>query len=384
MNDFDVKVRVEENGERPVVIVTLPGRFRLLSSTMMGGGYIETDTIFIYEVPLGYDHCCPEEDMQRVCRKFGIPEDAVCFMTAANVKRVLTVKKEEVNGVRAIAVATAGVTNAVYAGERLSQEVIDTLPKHRSGYRPGTINILAVADLPLQDCGLANALITVTEAKAAALMDAGVSGTGTTSDAISVGCPPGEGSKYCGTATDVGVAIARAARSAVAESVRKWGNGKKPKDFVTRLDELGVGEDELWEAAYALYVPNPDWNEGTIREMFFRNLSILRKDINVNAMMFSAINMEEMGMRDAMFGLDKGRFMEDPVHLVADELLGMALSQYVAGTKGLFEYIRYDKKKPGILGTLGPFLDDIVASLIGSIMSRIYTELLESEDKLGS
>jgi phosphatidylglycerophosphatase A len=56
----------------------------------------------------------------------------------------------------------------------------------------------------------------------------------------------------------------------------------------------------------------------------------------------------------------------------------------VAGTKGLFEYVRYDKKKPGILGTLGPFLDDIVASLIGSIMSRIYTELLEGEDKLGA
>ena len=28
-------------------------------------------------------------------------------------------------------------------------------------------------------------------------------------------------------------------------------------------------------------------------------------------------------------------------------LLGIALAQYVAGTKGLFEYVRYDKKKPG-------------------------------------
>jgi adenosylcobinamide hydrolase len=101
-------------------------------------------------------------------------------------------------------------------------------------------------------------------------------------------------------------------------------------------------------------------------------------------MMYAAINMEEMGNRDEMFGLDDGRFLEDPVHLVADELLGIALAEYIAGTKGLFEYVRYDKKKPGILGTLGPFLDDIVASLIGSIMSRIYTELLEGEDKLGS
>ena len=74
--------------------------------------------------------------------------------------------------------------------------------------------------------------------------------------------------------------------------------------------------------------------------------------------------------------------MEDPVHLLADELLGIALAQYIGGTKCLFEYIRYDKKKPGILSKLGPFMDDIVASLIGATMSTIYTEILEGEGRL--
>ena len=261
------------------------------------------------------------------------------------------------------------------------------LPKHVPACDrnpPGTINVLVAVNVPLHDCGLANAFITVTEAKTAALMDTGVMGTGTTSDAVSVACPIGDGGKYAGTATDVGMAIARAVRSAVGASVLKWGNGDRPKDFLTRLDEMGVGEEEMWEAAAGLYVPNPDWDAEMIREMFNRNLAILRKDINVNAMVVAAMSLEGLGKEDALFGLDGGRFLDDPVHLVADELLGMSLSQYIAGTKGLFEYIRYDKKKPGILGTLGPFLDDIVASLIGSIMSRIYTELLESEDKLGS
>lgn len=387
MNDLDVKVRMEDNGKGGFAIMTLPERFRLLSSTIMNGGYAESDTVFFYEVPLGYDGLFPEEDMERQCRKFDVPPHAVGFMTAADIRRVITVCKEEFNGVQAIAIATAGVTNAVYAGERLPKEVLDILPKHvPAGERnpPGTINILVAVNVPLHDCGLANAFITVTEAKTAALIDTGVNGTGTTSDAVSVACPIGDGCKYAGTATDVGVAIARAVRSAVGASVLKWGNGKRPKDFLTRLDEMGAGESEMWEAASALYVPNPDWDVETIREMFCRHLSVLRKDINVNAIVSAAINMEAMGTRDEMFGLDGGRFMEDPVHLVADELLGMSLSQYIAGTKGLFEYIRYDKKKPGVLGTLGPFLDDIVASLIGGIMSRIYTELLESEDKLGS
>ena len=387
MSDLDIDVTMMDNGNEGFAIIRLPERCRLLSSTIRNGGFAESDTVFFYEVPLGYDNSFPEDDMEQQCRKFNVPTHAVGFMTAADIRRVITVSKEEVNGVQAIAVATAGVTNALYAGERLPKEVLDTLPRHRPPVDrnpPGTINILVLVNVPLEDCGLANAFITVTEAKTAALMDTGVDGTGTTSDAVSVACPVGQGSKYAGTATDVGIAIARAVRSAVGASVIKWGNGKRPKVFLTRLDEMGVGEKEMWEAASALYVPNPDWDSEMIHQMFLRHLSVLRKDINVNAMICAAIRMEEMGREDALFGLDGGRFMEDPVHLVADELLGMALSQYVAGTKGLFEYIRYDKKKPGVLGTLGPFLDDIVASLIGSIMSRVYTELLEGEDRLGS
>ncbi|MDW5563073.1 MAG: phosphatidylglycerophosphatase A [Methanomassiliicoccus sp.] len=381
MSEFDVKIEKGEYLGKPVAIVRLPGRYRVLSSTIMGGGFAETDTLFILEVKMGYDNCRPEDDLEEVRRRYSLPEDCVGFMTAAHVDKVFTIKREEFNGKKTIAVVTAGVTNAVYAGERLPQEIIDLLPKHVAG----TINIIVIVDQPIQDCGLAGGFITVTEAKSAALRDMKVKGTGTTSDAVAIACPIGQGDKYCGPATDVGIAVARAVREGVAESIRKWnGNNGKAKDFGYRLDELGIGPEEMWAAAYELYIPDPTWDLERIKAMFMRHLVVLRKDINVNAMIYAAINMEEMGNRDEMFGLDQGRFLQDPVHLVADELLGIALAEYVAGTKGLFEYVRYDKKKPGILGTLGPFLDDIVASLIGSIMSRIYTELLEGEDKLGS
>ena len=379
--DFDVKIEMGEYLDKPVAIVRLPGRHRVLSSTIMGGGFTETDTIFVLEVKMGYDNCRPEEDLEAVRTKYGLPADSVGFMTAADVKKVLTVKRDELNGKRVIAVVTAGVTNAVFAGERLPQEVIDLLPKHVAG----TINIIAILDAPLQDCGLAGGVITITEAKSASLRDTGIKGTGTTSDAVAIACPLGNGDKYCGPATDAGMAMARTVREAVAESIRKWdGNSKDAPDFLFRLDRLGIGVEELWDAALGLYIPDPSWDEAAIKARFMRHLGVLRKDVNVNAMINAAVNMEEMGNRDEMFGLDHGRFLQDPVHLVADELLGIALAEYIAGTKGLFEYVRYDKKKPGILSTLGPFLDDIVASLIGSIMSRIYTELLEGEDKLGS
>ncbi|TFG56311.1 MAG: hypothetical protein E4H30_04605 [Methanomassiliicoccus sp.] len=83
-----------------------------------------------------------------------------------------------------------------------------------------------------------------------------------------------------------------------------------------------------------------------------------------------------------MYGLDIKKFEEDPVHLLADELLGIALAEYIGGSKCVFEYIRYDKKKPGVLSELGPFMDDIVASLIGATMSTIYSDLLEGEGRI--
>jgi adenosylcobinamide hydrolase len=153
-------------------------------------------------------------------------------------------------------------------------------------------------------------------------------------------------------------------------------------DYLQLLDEVGVTVDNMWEAANALIFPNESWSEEFLKERFITKLRSLRQDVNVTSLIYAAILIDDAGNRNEIFGLDNDRFKEDPVHLLADEVLGIGLAEFLTGTKGLFEYIRYDKKKPGVLGELGPFLDDIVASLIGSVMSMIYSELLEKEGKL--
>jgi phosphatidylglycerophosphatase A len=50
----------------------------------------------------------------------------------------------------------------------------------------------------------------------------------------------------------------------------------------------------------------------------------------------------------------------------------MAVAMYISGYKGHFDYVRFDRQKPGILGSLGPFLDDIVAGLIGGVSANMY------------
>jgi alpha-ribazole phosphatase CobZ len=370
--------KLTKAGGLPVLTVHLPQEMKVLATTVRNGGYSRTDSVMMVQVPITYNRDDPETHLEEIVQELRLPESTVGFMTAADMKRVVSSVREEYNGARVTCIATAGVKNAVMAGE-LIPDSVKALLNDISPPKPGTINIIVVLDEPLHDIGMANALLTITEAKTAAMMDTFCKGTGTTSDAVAVCCPVGEGSKYAGTASDVGIAMARAVRKAVAEAILKWNGNGRGADFVELLEAKGVTKDAMWEAAEALIYHNPAWPEEMLKERFMARLEVLRKDINVNAMMHAAILIEDAGYRGHMYGLTAKEFEDDPVHLVADEMMGIALVNYIEGTKGLFDYIRYDKKKPGILNKLGPFLDDLVGALIGGIMSRVYSDLLEGE-----
>ncbi|MHA1833482.1 MAG: bifunctional adenosylcobinamide hydrolase/alpha-ribazole phosphatase CbiS [Candidatus Baldrarchaeia archaeon] len=371
MEELSVKVSFSETDGKNVAIINLPDKFQFLSSAVVNGGFTVSDTVVILQVHKNYSSEKPEEDLFEVYRKLKLKNNAIGFMTASNIKKVLTVSTKKVNNVKAISIATAGTSNAAFAGENPNTQTNDLNNKI------GTINIISILNVPLQKTGLTNAVMTITEAKTAALWDHGIEATGTTSDAVAIATPIGDGYKYAGTATDVGIAIAKSVREAVFNSIRKAGDKPCPKDFLTVLGERGISIKDMWEAAKELYVPHPRWDLKVLKKMFIRSLRTLQKDINVNAMILAAALLEEAGVKNKLYGLSAEEFMKDPVHLLTDEILGMALAEYIAGTKGLFEYVRYDTNKPGIIRKLGPFLDDIVASLIGSIMSKIYSKLLE-------
>jgi alpha-ribazole phosphatase CobZ len=372
------EVRLVKADGLPVLTVRLPVEMKVLATTVRNGAYSVSDALFMVQVPITYNRDDPEAHLDTIVGELGLPSSAIGFMTAADIKRVLSTTREEYNGARVTCIATAGVKNAVMAGELIPDSVRGLL-NEVDRPAPGTINIIVILDAPLHDVGMANALLTITEAKTAAMMDTHCPGTGTTSDAVAICCPAGEGSKYAGTASDVGIAIARAVRKAVAEAILKWAGNGRGKDFIELLAAKGVGKEDMWQAAEALVCPNPDWPEEMLRERFMARLEVLRRDVNVNAMVHAAVLIEEAGYRGHMYGLTAKEFEDDPVHLVADEMMGIALVNYIEGTKGLFDYIRYDKKKPGILSRLGPFLDDLVGALIGGIMSRVYSDLLEGE-----
>jgi alpha-ribazole phosphatase CobZ len=135
-----------------------------------------------------------------------------------------------------------------------------------------------------------------------------------------------------------------------------------------RLKMKGVSMDDMVAAAMILYVPHgveADEAAVRIREKINKYLT----DPNVSSLLLGALLLEE-----EIFGCSDPEIQGDPVFLLSDEIIGMAIAECIGGTYARFEFTRYDQKKPGILATLGPFLDDAVAGLIAGCTSRFYSE----------
>ena len=95
------------------------------------------------------------------------------------------------------------------------------------------------------------------------------------------------------------------------------------------------------------------------------------EDLNVIALLMAAFLVEDdfQNHRVREVNVD-----DDPAYLYTDEVLGIAISNQIAGTKATFNFKRYDEEKPGIISTLGPMVDDIIAGLIAGCMSKIFEE----------
>jgi len=97
----------------------------------------------------------------------------------------------------------------------------DNAERGSRGWTPGTINLVCWVPAPLCDAALVNAVVTATEAKTQALLDAGMRATGTASDAVVV-CTPRSGIEpYCGPRSTWGARLARAVYAAVADGTAR-------------------------------------------------------------------------------------------------------------------------------------------------------------------
>jgi adenosylcobinamide amidohydrolase len=182
---------------------------RAAATTVLGGGLGQRSWALSAEVDLGYDHADPAEHLRSIAADLGLPSgDGLGFLTAA---RVADVASSDDGGVRCD--ATVGISVPTWAAGPDGSW---------SPWAPGTINLVCWVPAPLADGALVNAVATATEAKVQALIDAGVPGTGTASDAVAVCCPPGGRELYGGPRSAWGARLARAVHAAVATGTARY------------------------------------------------------------------------------------------------------------------------------------------------------------------
>ncbi|HID33295.1 MAG TPA: hypothetical protein EYP25_01755 [Anaerolineae bacterium] len=193
------------------VMVCSPHPLAILSSAVVGGGFLHARVILNRHVSKNYDHPHPDQDLRAFAARLGVEEPFVGLMTAAYLDRTQVIELDD-RGLRLALVMTAGFSNATAAG--LSPPAG---PEHRP--LPGTINLILLLDAALSPAAMVNAVITATEAKTAAIRawalrtPDGLPATGTSTDAVVVACTGrGEPLPYAGPATPVGHLIARAVR----------------------------------------------------------------------------------------------------------------------------------------------------------------------------
>ena len=142
------------------------------------------------------------------------------------------------------------------------------------------------------------------------------------------------------------------------------------------LEKRGVMLKDMVQTALELFVPHPGVpDEETATEIILEQFREALSDVNVSTLVVACYRAEEDAKAGLIPNLTQERFMGRP-GLVTDELLGMTIANYIAGAKGIFEFIRFDQKKPGILAKLGPITNDAVGGLIAGCSSNMYSEAL--------
>jgi len=219
-----------EDGRRLASTVWRAGRgHRMISSAMLGGGIGPARWVLNAQVPGAYARTDPVAHLAELAAAGGLEGPGVGMLTAASVAR--TVRRDG-EGVRVS--ATVGLRVPTWAASPAGAPDPELAPLDGDAtpaWKPGTINIVVAVPVQLSDAALVNAVVTATEAKTQALLEAGFPCTGTASDAICVAAAAGGTPEvFGGPRSTWGARIARTVHAAVRAGAL---------DYASRLEARG-------------------------------------------------------------------------------------------------------------------------------------------------
>lgn len=355
---------MEEPGKAGTAIIRFTERMEVLSSAPMNGGHCVTDTVFIMQVPHDYRSGNYIQDLRDKQAQYGLPSDSVGFMTSAEVKYVFSTACEEADGERVFVAATAGVTNAVRAGDPLTgweEKSARSMEIYRK-LIAGTINIVAVVPHPMDDMGKINAMIPLVEGKAMAMHDMGYPETGTTSDAMAIVSPVGnERISFAGTGTPAGMSLARGVRKAVCECLHKRGESPYAADAVEILKEHGVDADMIWDCASALGIGEEQ------RDDFYSTLSDMASDQDICAIILGTLSAGYLADR----GCICGQYGNEVPPVLCDGTLAAFLAGNISEDRGRDQTVDLLGMRPLKDSDINGYLEATVYGLVGGVVGYL-------------
>ncbi|MCL2460958.1 MAG: phosphatidylglycerophosphatase A [Euryarchaeota archaeon] len=132
-------------------------------------------------------------------------------------------------------------------------------------------------------------------------------------------------------------------------------------EIQSTLASYGITVDLLCDAAFECLPPiSVQSDQKSLEE----RINVAFMDRNVSVLIMSAILLEE----ELIIKDPTSMYASDPLWLLADEIIGIAIAELIGGPKAKLAFTHYDQNKPGVLSTLGPFLDDAMAGLIAGCM----------------
>lgn len=158
-------------------------------------------------------------------------------------------------------------------------------------------------------------------------------------------------------------------------------NSEAEPPLLKFLEKKGITLKDLMDTALEFYVPHPGVEtKEKAEEMLREELLDVLSDVNVATLETAAFHAQEDAEAGLIPGLSLERFNGRP-GLVADELIGLAIANYIAGARGMFEFTRFDQAKPGILKNLGAITNDAIGGLVAGVSSNMYTRAFRSANK---
>jgi adenosylcobinamide amidohydrolase len=303
--------------------------------------------------------------------KIGLPkEEVVAIMTAAKMKNVEVVNLQ-LEDLTLTTFVTAGAYFAATAGDEVASKQTAFPTTHW-----GTINIIILIDANLEESCMVNAVVTATEAKAAALREldvrsrfSGEVATGTVTDSVVIACTKqGPEIQYAGTGTIIGELIGKTVKKAVKKAIYKQEKLVSNRPITKRLEERGVtvdGMTTLFSQIRPMIRENPEK-----RKQFTKELEKVLTDQNIAALVIAGLRLDD----DARTNL----IPEKPTNNYGrsfniSSILQKAVIDYMSENNKPTKHVRPDYLSSIASDRLGWFSRSVLSAIMYSVYSNIIS-----------